>query len=129
MGLKEQKTALFIAAYFGHSEIAKILLDAGADPNLRNNIDTNFVLHYYCGMKNVTITLDEEVARWARIRAAEENTSVSCLVGEMLREKMLDEDNYQTSMQNYLAKSPRVVKKKGDKYPDREALHDRQGLR
>jgi plasmid stability protein len=80
-------------------------------------------------MKNVTITLDEEVARWARIRAAEEDTSLSRLVGELLREKMLDESNYQTPMQNYLARSPRVLKKKGDRYPDREVLHDRQGLR
>ena len=87
------------------------------------------MLHYYCGMKNVTITLDEEVARWARIRAAERDTSLSRLVGELLREKMFDESNYQTSMQNYLAQSPRVLRKKGYKYPDREALHDRQGIR
>jgi plasmid stability protein len=40
-------------------------------------------------MKNVTITLDEEVARWARILAAEHNKSVSRLVGEMLREKTI----------------------------------------
>jgi plasmid stability protein len=80
-------------------------------------------------MKNVTITLDEEVARWARIRAAEEDTSVSRLVGELLREKMLNESNYQTAMQNYLAQSPRVLKNKGEKYPDREMLHDRQGIR
>lgn len=80
-------------------------------------------------MKNVTITLDEEVARWARIRAAECDTSLSRLVGEMLREKMFDESNYQTSMQNYLTRSSRVLKKTGDKYPDREELHDRQGLR
>ena len=80
-------------------------------------------------MKNVTITLDEEVARWARIRAAERDTSLSRLVGEMLREKMLDESNYRMSMQNYLAQSPRVLKKTGDTYPDREALHDRKSLR
>jgi len=92
-------------------------------------LDTNFVLHYYFDMKNVTITLDEEVARWARVRAAEEDTSLSRLVGELLREKMLDERNYQTSMQNYLTQSPRVLKKKRDIYPDREGLHDRQGLR
>lgn len=53
-------------------------------------------------MKNVTITLDEEVARWARIRAAEENTSLSRLVGEWLREKMREEENYRISMQRYL---------------------------
>ena len=80
-------------------------------------------------MKNVTITLDEKVVRWTRIRAAEGDTSVSRLVGELLREKMRDESNYQTSMQNYLAQAPLVLKKKGDDYPDREELHDRKGLR
>lgn len=80
-------------------------------------------------MKNVTITLEEEVARWARIRAAERDTSLSRLVGELLREKMLDESDYQASMRNYLAQSPRVLKKEGDTYPDREGLHDRQGIR
>lgn len=76
-------------------------------------------------MKNVTITLKEDVARWARIRAAEQETSVSKLVGEMLREKMLDERNYLTAMQDYLARTPRALKKKEDKYPKREGLHDR----
>jgi hypothetical protein len=50
-------------------------------------------------------------------------------MGEWLREKMHDKGNYQTSMQNYLAQSPLVLKKKGDAYPDREMLHDREGLR
>jgi hypothetical protein len=80
-------------------------------------------------MKNVTITLDEEVARWARIRAAERETSVSRFVGEALREKMLEEDNYQTAMQQYLSRPPRQLKKTGTKYPKREELHDRKGLR
>lgn len=80
-------------------------------------------------MRNVTITLDEEVARWARVRAAEEDTSLSRLVGELLRQKMLDENNYRTSMRSYLARSPRPLKNKGSRYPDREVLHDRQGLR
>lgn len=82
-------------------------------------------MHYYCAMKNVTITLDEEVARWARIRAAEEDTSLSRLVGELLREKMLDENNYQTAMQHFLARLPSVLKETGAKYPKRKDLHDR----
>lgn len=45
-------------------------------------------------MKNVTITLEEEVARWARIKAAHLDTSVSRLVGEMLKEKMEQEQSY-----------------------------------
>lgn len=45
-------------------------------------------------MKNVTITMDDAVADWARIEAARRNTSVSRLVGEMLAEKMRREDAY-----------------------------------
>jgi hypothetical protein len=39
-------------------------------------------------LRNVTVTLDEEVAQWARIEAARRDTSVSRLLGELLREKM-----------------------------------------
>jgi hypothetical protein len=45
-------------------------------------------------LKNVTITLSEEVARWARKKAAEENTSVSKLVGRMLEDQMRLGDEY-----------------------------------
>lgn len=45
-------------------------------------------------LKNVTITLHEEVAGWARKKAAEENTSVSRLVGRMLENQMRASDEY-----------------------------------
>jgi hypothetical protein len=80
-------------------------------------------------MKNVTITLDEEVARWARVMAAEQNTSVSRLVGEMLREKMIEEQNYQIAMQQYLSQPPKALRTPGEKFPAREALYDRKSLR
>jgi hypothetical protein len=35
-------------------------------------------------MKNVTVTLDEETARWARIEAAHRDMSVSRLIRELL---------------------------------------------
>jgi hypothetical protein len=76
-------------------------------------------------MKNVTITLDEEVARWARIRAAESNTSVSRLVGEMLRDKMDEEKSYQMAMDQYLSQPPTVLKDPVAKYPTREELYGR----
>ena len=76
-------------------------------------------------MKNVTITMDEEVARWARIRAAERNTSVSRLLGELLKEKMREEEDYRLAMERYLAREPRMLKKPGTHYPKREELHDR----
>ena len=76
-------------------------------------------------MKNVTITLEEGVARWARIRAAEENTSVSRLVGEMLKEKMQEEEAYLLAREQYLAVEPQALKKAGARYPRREELHER----
>lgn len=80
-------------------------------------------------MRNVTITLEEEVARWARIQAAEHDTSVSRLVGEMLKEKMLEEERYGEAMRDYLARGARRLKSEGDRYPSREELHDRDRLR
>lgn len=76
-------------------------------------------------MKNVTITLEEEVARWARIKAAEEDTSVSRLVGDMLREKMTNEQSYQSSMKRFLSRKPRALTHGDTQYPDREDIHDR----
>ena len=76
-------------------------------------------------MKKITITLDEEVARWARIRAAERNTSVSRLVGELLKEKMREEEDYRLAMEQFLAQEPQVLRKAGTSYPKREELHDR----
>lgn len=45
-------------------------------------------------LKNVTLTLDEEALRWARRKAAEENTSVSKLLGRMITEEMRRGDEY-----------------------------------
>ena len=42
----------------------------------------------------MTITVTEEVARWARRKAADENTSVSKLVGRMLEDEMRRNDEY-----------------------------------
>lgn len=92
-------------------------------------IDTKIVLHYVRAMKNVTITLDEEVARWARIRAAELNTSVSRLLGQLLERLMLEERNYHAAMKQYLSGEPRMLNEAGEQYPGRDELHGRDGLR
>jgi hypothetical protein len=76
-------------------------------------------------MKNVTITLKEEVARWARVKAAEKNTSVSCLLGEMLQERMREEEAYRLAMDQYLSLRAQTLKKAGTRYPRREELHER----
>ena len=53
-------------------------------------------------MKNVTITVEDDALEWARIEAAKRNSSVSRLVGEILREKMRQEDAYEQAMREAL---------------------------
>lgn len=43
-------------------------------------------------LRNVTVTLEEDVARWARIEAARRDTSVSRLLGALLKEHMSAEN-------------------------------------
>ena len=80
-------------------------------------------------MKNVTITVDEEVARWARIEAAKRETSVSRMVGGMLAERMRAETAYEAAKDLFLAIKPAVLSEPEESYPPRNELYDRPGLR
>ncbi|NJK93441.1 MAG: hypothetical protein HC904_17475 [Blastochloris sp.] len=76
-------------------------------------------------MKNVTITLDEDVLRWSKVWAAQHDTSVSRLLGEELRKKMLSEKNYERAKRRFQARLPRPLKSADAKYPRRESLYER----
>ena len=79
-------------------------------------------------MKNVTVTLDEEVAHWMRVRAAEQSQSVSRYLGDLLRRQMGEEKRYQEAMDRFLSRKPSRISDAGV-YPRREELYDRSGLR
>lgn len=76
-------------------------------------------------MKNVTITLDEEVARWARVWAAKHDTSVSRMLGEELKRKMQTDRQYERAMRRFLARKPKKLKASGSHYPSRDSLYER----
>ena len=78
-------------------------------------------------MPNMTITADEEVLRWARVKAARENTSVARLIGDLLKERMRAERGYQAAKRRFLGAKPRILS--SGPYPSRDELHDRPGLR
>lgn len=78
-------------------------------------------------MPNMTLTAEEEVLRWARIKAAEQDTSVARLVGDLLKQQMLEERGYHSARRRFLAAKPRVISK--GRYPSRDDLHDRARLR
>ena len=78
-------------------------------------------------LRNITITLEEPLARWARIEAARKDTSVSSLLASVLRERMTDEEEYVSSMQEALAREPFITS--SGPYLTREETHDRDRLR
>lgn len=80
-------------------------------------------------LKNVTVTLEPETARWARIEAARQGTSVSRMLGEMLEEKRKGEEAYRLAMDRFFAQAPGSHRPDGRHLPSREELHDRDGLR
>lgn len=73
-------------------------------------------------MKNVTVTMEDAVAEWARLEAARRNTSVSRLIGEMLAEKMRRDDAYERAMQDWLARDA-SFSSDGSPYPTREETY------
>ena len=79
-------------------------------------------------MRNVTISLDEKVARWVRVWAAENDTSVSRFVGDLLQARMESEQGYKRAMKAFLTRGPKKLKTEGH-YPRREEIHERALLR
>ncbi len=73
------------------------------------------------------MTLEDEVARWARVEAARNDTSVSRLLGELLKERMVEADGYQRAMRRALAR--KAFLKSDGRYLSREESHDRGRLR
>lgn len=82
-------------------------------------------------MVNVTISMDEETARWARIEAAKAGKSVSRWVGEVLAERRSKKDQSMTrviadqkeALARFLATPPRDIGFYG-RAPTREELYD-----
>lgn len=79
-------------------------------------------------MKNVTITLPEDVAKWLRINAAENDCSVSQWLAELIEGIQRQEDEYDVAMKRYLAMKPRTINWLDGRRPTRDELYDRPRL-
>ena len=78
-------------------------------------------------LRNITVTLEKNVARWARLEAARKGTSVSRLLGAILKERMLEKDGYDRAMRRALTREPFL--KTDGRDLSREEVHDRTHLR
>lgn len=77
-------------------------------------------------MKNITISADDETARWVRIEAAKHEMSVSRFVGRLIREKRESGDEYEAAMKRFLSRDRKPLRSDPSiPYPTREEMHDR----
>ncbi len=80
--------------------------------------------------RNITIAVDEELARWARVRASQSDQSVSQMLAELLdnerrRQERVSDARYQAAMRDFLAIRPRVLRRRGERLPTRDEIHER----
>ena len=80
-------------------------------------------------MRNVTITLDEGTAAWARVQAAERDMSLSRFISELLQERRRHSREYEEAYRGWRAEKPFNLKGSWKPYPKREELYDRPVFR
>jgi plasmid stability protein len=76
-------------------------------------------------MKNITVTVPDDVYRNARIRAAERGTSVSSLVGEYLRSLSGREAEFSRLEAQQKQIQSQISRFRARDRLDRDQLHDR----
>lgn len=87
----------------------------------------SWVESWYCEyVKNITVSLDDETYRRARMIAAERDTSVSALVKEFLSELGSGESELERLKREERALRDRISSFRANDKLDRDALHDRR---
>lgn len=76
-------------------------------------------------MKNITVTLDKQMADWLRLNAAKKGISVSRFLGDLVHECMHEAREYNEAMRQFLAEKPFHFGWADGRRPTREEIHDR----
>ncbi|MGI8828117.1 MAG: hypothetical protein ACR2JC_21305 [Chloroflexota bacterium] len=77
------------------------------------------------GKRNLTIHLDAEILRKARVLAVERSLSLSGLVAAELERLVSDEDRYQLARRQALEDLESAFHLGGGELPERDELHER----
>ena len=76
-------------------------------------------------MANLTITVDDEVLKRARLRATEQGTSVNAVVRDYLEQYAGSRRAQEQALANLLKLSAAASSKRGRRKRTRDELHDR----
>lgn len=74
-------------------------------------------------MRNVTVTLDDETMRWAKVEAARRDVSLSSMIRHLIRQEMRRDAAYESARDRYFAQSARVHRRDGGALPSRDEIH------
>lgn len=77
-------------------------------------------------MKNITVSVDDEIYRRARIKAAERETSVSALVRQFLIDLSADRDEFERLKRLEQTARDRITGFSASSRLSREGLYDRR---
>jgi plasmid stability protein len=77
-------------------------------------------------MKNITVTVDDETYRRARVRAAEADTSVSALVKKFLTEMAAGQSEFDRLKQLEIDTRKRITNFSGADRLSRDEIHERR---
>jgi len=80
-------------------------------------------------MKNITITMPDDLARRTRVLAAEANTSMSQYLCQLVAKNVSTDDSYEAAMKRYLSRRRGGLRLSGQGMPSRDEIHDRHALR
>lgn len=81
-------------------------------------------------MKKVTIRLDDQTAKRARVQAVKHKISLSRYIRELLRKEVRDADEYEAAYRAWREdRKPWPLKGPPEPYPKREELYDRPVFR
>jgi hypothetical protein len=78
-------------------------------------------------LRNITVTLEPELAKWTRIEAARKELSVSRFLAFLLQKEREENDEYAASMKRALKR--KAFLRSTGKYLSREEAHERAHLR
>ena len=74
-------------------------------------------------LKNITLKLEDDVAHWSKVWAAEHNTRVSRILGDLLKQMKKEKTGYAKSMQQFLGVQAKPLKTPVS-YPSRNDLYE-----
>jgi len=80
-------------------------------------------------MKNITISMPDDLARKVRVLAAKADTSMSQYLCRLAAEKAAEGDEYEAAMKRFLSRTRGGIRTEGGPLPSRESLYDRDVFR